>query len=218
MSGDEVIRQNVLEEFKWSPHVNATHIGVAVRNGIVELTGRVETFAEKLEAEHVALSVKGVKGVAQEIGVRLSSEKKTSDGELADRAARLLSWDARLQGDAITVKVEQGWITLTGQVRWSGEREFALSDVKRLSGVVGVTDAITIRPAAAPDDVRAQIEDALRRQALLGAAIIQVSAQQGTVILSGKVHSWAERAAARRTAWAAPGVTDVIDNLHIDPR
>ena len=218
MSGDEVIRQNVLEEFKWSPHVNATHIGVAVRNGIVELTGRVETFAEKLEAEHVALSVKGVKGVAQEIGVRLSSEKKTSDGELADRAARLLSWDARLHGDAITVKVEQGWITLTGQVRWSGEREFALSDVKRLSGVVGVTDAITLRPAAAPDDVRAQIEDALRRQALLGAAIIQVSAQQGTVILSGKVHSWAERAAARRTAWAAPGVTDVIDNLRIDPR
>jgi len=143
MSDDEVIRQNVLEDLRWSPRVNATHIGVAVRNGVVELTGHVETFAEKLEAEHVALSVKGVKGVAEEIGVRLPSEKKTSDSELADRAVRLLSWDARLHGDAIKVKVEHGWVTLAGQVRSSGERDCALSDVKRLSGVVGITNEIT---------------------------------------------------------------------------
>ena len=218
MSDDEVIRQNVLEDLRWSPHVNATHIGVAVRNGVVELTGHVETFAEKLEAEHVALSIKGVKGVVQEIGVRLPSEKKTSDSELADRAVRLLSWDARLHGDDIKVKVEHGWVTLTGQVRSSGERDFALSDVKRLSGVVGITNAITLRPAAAPDDVKGQIEDALNRQALLEGAVIQVSAQDGTIILSGSVRSWAERAAARRIAWAAPGVNDVIDNLRIVSR
>ena len=108
MFGDETIRQGVLEDLRWSPNVNATHIGVAVRDGVVELTGHVETYAEKLEAEHVALAVKGVKGVAQEIGVRLPSEKKTSDNELAERAVRLLSWDARLHGDAIKVKVEQG--------------------------------------------------------------------------------------------------------------
>ena len=218
MSDDEVIRQNVLEDLRWSPRVNATHIGVAVRNGVVELTGHVETFAEKLEAEHVALSVKGVKGVAEEIGVRLPSEKKTSDSELADRAVRLLSWDARLHGDAIKVKVEHGWVALAGQVRSSGERDCALSDVKRLSGVVGITNEITLRPAATPDDVKGQIEDALNRQALLEGAIIQVSMQDGTVILSGNVHSWAERAAARRIAWAAPGVNDVIDNLRIVSR
>ncbi len=215
MFGDETIRQGVLEDLRWSPHVNATHIGVAVRDGVVELTGHVETYAQKLEAEHVALAVKGVKGVAQEISVRLPSEKKTSDNELAERAVRLLSWDARLHGDAIKVKVEQGWVTLTGKVRSSGERDVALSDVKRLSGVVGITNAITLRPAAAPNDVKGQIEDALNRQAVLEGSVIQVAAQDGTIILSGSVHSWAQRAAARRAAWAAPGVNDVIDNLRI---
>ena len=216
MSNDEIIRQSVLEDLKWSPHVNAAHIGVAVRNGIVELSGHVETFAEKLEAEHVALAIRGVKGVAQEIIVRLPSEKKTDDNELADRAARLLSWDARLHGDRVKVKVERGWVTLTGQVRSAGERDFASSDVKRLSGVVGITNSISLRPAAAPSDVKGQLEDALGRQALLATAVIQVSAQDGTIILSGRVHSWAQRAAARRVAWAAPGVVDVIDNLQID--
>ena len=206
MSDDEASRQNVLEGLRWSPHVNATHIGVAVRNGVVDLTGHVETFAEKLEAEHVALSIKGVKGVAQEIGVRLLSGKKTSDSELADRAVRLLSRDARLHGDAIKVKVEHGWVTLTGQVRSSGERDFALSDVKRLSGVVGITNAITLRPAAAPTDVKGQIGDALNRQALLEGAVIQVSAQDGHDHPQRQRPFMAERAAARSTAWAAPGV------------
>jgi osmotically-inducible protein OsmY len=213
MTGDEAIRRNVLEDLRWSPRVNATHIGVSVRDGVVELTGHVETFAEKLEAEHAALSVKGVNGVAQEILVRLPNESKTSDTELADRAVRLLSWDARLHGEAIKVKVEHGWITLTGQARSSGERDAALSDVKRLSGVVGVTNAITLRPVAPPEDVKGLIEDALSRQSLLKDAIIQVSAQGETIILSGRVHSWAQRHAARATAWAAPGVSDVIDNL-----
>jgi osmotically-inducible protein OsmY len=218
MPDDEAIRQNVLEDLQWSPGVNATHIGVSVHDGVVELSGHVETFAEKLEAEHVALSVKGVKGVAEEITVRLPSEKKTSDSELADRAARLLSWDARLHGDPIKVKVERGWITLSGQARSSRERDVALSDVKRLSGVVGVTNAITLRPAPAPEDAKGQIEDAINRQSVMEGAVIKVSAQGGTIILSGSVHSWAQRAAARHTAWAARGVSDVIDNLHIVSR
>jgi len=218
MPDDEAIRQNVLEDLQWSPGVNATHIGVSVHDGVVELSGHVETFAEKLEAEHVALSVKGVKGVAEEITVRLPSEKKTSDSELADRAARLLSWDARLHGDPIKVKVERGWITLSGQARSPRARDVALSDVKRLSGVVGVTNAITLRPAPAPEDAKGQIEDAINRQSVMEGAVIEVSAQRGTIILSGSVHSWAQRAAARHTAWAARGVSDVIDNLHIVSR
>ena len=181
MSNDEIIRQSVLEDLSWSPRVNAAYIGVAVRNGIVELSGHVETFAEKLEAEHVALAIRSVKGVAQEIIVRLPSEKRTDDNELADRAARLLSWDARLLGDRVKVKVERGWVTLTGQVRSAGERDFASSDVKRLSGVVGITNSISLRPAAAPSDVKGQLEDALGRRALLATAVIQVSAQDGTI-------------------------------------
>jgi len=214
MTGDEAIRRNVLENLRWSPRVNATHIGVSVRDGVVDLTGHVETFADKLEAEHVALSVNGVKGVAQNILVTLPTENETSDTELADRAVRLLSWDARLHSDAIQVKVEHGWVTLMGQVRSSGARDAAFSDVKRLSGVVGVTNVITLRPSVAPpEDVKGQIEDALSRQSLLKDAIIQVSAQGETIILSGRVHSWAQRHAARATAWAAPGVSDVLDNL-----
>ena len=164
MSEDEAIRRNVLEDLRWSPRVSATHIGVSVRDGVVDLTGHVETFADKLEAEHVALSVKGVKGVAQNILVRLPTENKTSDAELADRAVRLLSWDARLHGHDIQVKVEHGWVTLMGQVRSSGARDAAFSDVKRLSGVVGVTNVITLQPSVAPQDVKGQIEEALSRQ------------------------------------------------------
>lgn len=215
MSGDEEIRRNVLKDLLWSPRVNVTHIGVSVQDGVVELTGHVETFADKLEAEHVALSVKGVKGVAQNILVRLPTENKTSDAELADRAVRLLSWDARLHGDAIQVKVEHGCVTLMGQVRSSGARDAVLSDIKRLSGVVGVTDIITLRPSVVPRDVKSQIEEALSRQSLLKGAIIQVSAQGQAIILNGRVHSWAQRHAARATAWAAPGVSDVIDNLQL---
>lgn len=218
MMQDEEIREIVLEHLKWSPRVNATHIGVGVRGGVVELSGRVETFAEKLEAEHVALAVKGVRGVAQEIVVRLPTEKRTSDEELAERGARLLAWDSRLEGVAVKVKVERGWVTLSGEVRSAREREVALSNVKRLSGVLGVTNAITLRGPAAPTDVKARIEEALGRQALLQADFLHVSFQEGTVVLSGKVHSWAERVAARQTVWEAPGVTDVIDNIHIEPR
>lgn len=179
-----------------------------MRNGVVELTGHVETFAEKLEAEHTALSVKGVKGVAQEILVRLPNESKTSDADLLT-AVRLLSWDGRLHGDAIKVKVEHSWITLTGQVRSSGERDAALSDVNRLSGVVCVANAITLRPAAPSEDVKGQIEDALSRQSLLKDAIIQVSAQGETIILSGRVHSWAS---GRRPA-ALPGPRPALATL-----
>ena len=156
--------------------------------------------------------------MAQEIIVRLPTEKRTSDEELAARGARLLAWDSRLEGVAVKVKVERGWVTLSGEVPSAREREVALSNVKRLSRVVGVTNAIILRGPAAPTDVKARIEEALGRQALLQADFLHVSFQEGTVVLSGEVHSWAERAAARRTAWEAPGVTDVIDNIHIEPR
>lgn len=129
-----------------------------------------------------------------------------------------MAWDTRLQGDDVKVKVKGGWVTLSGQVRSPPRREAALSDVKRLSGVVGVTNAVELRASPRPEDLKGRIEEALGRQAILQDAPIRVSAQGGEIVLSGVVHSWAERAAARETAWAAPGVVDVIDNLTIVSR
>jgi osmotically-inducible protein OsmY len=215
MTDDSTIRQNVLDDLEWSPLVSAAHIGVAVRQGIVELTGHVESYAEKLQAERVALGVKGVKGVAQEISVRLPNHKKTDDDEIAERASRMLAWDGRLPTDAIKVKVEKGWVTLSGQVASWSQREVAYNDVERLSGVIGVTNGVTIKPAVMPSNIKIKIEDALKRQALVEADAIRVSTQEGKVTLEGKVHSWPERSAARRAAWDAPGVTDVVDNLQV---
>lgn len=212
---DEKIRQDVLESLLWSSRVNATHIGVSVRAGIVNLTGHVETFAEKLEAEHLALAVRGVKGVAEDIVVRLPQDKKSDDSEIADRAARLLAWDSRLGGCAIQVKVERGWLTLLGEARNAHQRHVAFSDVKRLSGIVGVTDAITLPPAPKADDVRGRVERALERQAALRDADVRVSEQKGLVVLSGDVPDWPSRAIARNVAWNTTGVREVIDNLRI---
>jgi len=215
MTDDAIIQERVLEELEWSPWVDPTHIGVAVRQGIVELTGHVESYAEKLQAERVALGVKGVKGVAQEITVRLPNHKMTGDDEIAARAARLLDWDSRVPADSIKIKVEKGWVTLSGQVASWSQREAAVSDVEKLSGVVGSTSMITIRPAVMPGNVKTRIEDALRRQALLEAGAIHVTTQGGKVTLDGTVHSWAERSAAHAAAWQAPGVIEVVDNLQI---
>jgi len=215
MTDDLTVQQRVIDELEWSVLLDSAHIGVAVRQGIVELTGHVESFAEKIQAERLALGVQGVKGVAQEITVRLPNHKMTDDDEIAERATRILDWDNRVPSEAIKVKVEKGWVTLGGQVASWSEREAAISDIEKLSGVVGVSNLITIRPAVMPGNVRARIEDALRRQALLGADAIRVTTQGGKVILDGRVHSWSERTAARAAAWQAPGVVDVVDNLQV---
>ena len=139
----------------------------------------------------------------------------TDDDEIAERAARMLDWDSRVPAGAIKVKVEKGWLTLTGQVASWSQREAAMSDIEKLSGVVGTTNMIAIRPSVMPENVKAKIEDALKRQALLEADAIHVTTEGGKVILDGKVDSWPERTAARTAAWQAPGVIDVVDDLQI---
>lgn len=215
MSDDLTTRQRIIDQLEWSPQVSAAHIGVAVRDGIAELTGHVESYVEKLQAERVALTVSGVKGVAQEISVRLPNHKMTDDDEIAKRASRLLEWDDRLPAGAIKIKVEKGWVTLSGQVATWSQREIAGADVERLSGVIGVTNCVTIKPSVMPGNVKTRIEDAFKRQALLEAGAIRVSTREGKVILDGQVHSWPERSAARRAAWEAPGVTEVVDNIQV---
>lgn len=210
---NEDLRRNVLNELAWDPTFDATHIGVAADNGVVTLTGHVSTYAEKLAAERAAQRVTGVRGIAEEIEVRPPYAKKTKDDEIAERAVRILQWDVSVPPGRISVKVEKGWVTLTGTVDWDYQRGAAAADIQKLSGVVGLMNLIKVEPAVRAADVKQKIEDAFRRNAALDAGEIRVSAVDGTITLNGRVRNWSERNTAERAAWSAPGVTAVEDHL-----
>jgi len=210
---NEDLRRNVLNELAWDPSVDATHIGVAADNGVVTLIGHVATYAEKLAAERATKRVVGVRGIAEAIEVRPPHAKKTKDDEIAERAVRILQWDVSVPSERISVKVEKGWVTLSGDVDWDYQRGAAAADIQKLSGVVGLINLIAVKPAVRAADVRQKIEDAFRRTAALDASEIRVLAVDGTVKLEGYVRSWAERNTAERAAWSAAGVTAVEDHL-----
>jgi len=213
---DMLLRQNIIDELDFEPRVNSPHIGVAVENGVVTLTGHVAHYAEKLAAEQAARRVKGVHAIAQEIEVRYPSDKKTADEEIATRVLNILRWSAVVPADQVQVKVQKGWVTLTGEVDWQFQRSSAESELRKLSGVVGVINTITIRPRVQTQDIKRKIEDALKRNAEIEAQRIQVSVLEGgRVSLEGKVHDWQERYSVKNAAWSAPGVTAVEDNLAI---
>ena len=186
-----------------------------VDHGVVTLTGHVKSYAEKIAAERTVQRVKGVRGVAQEIEVRYPSEKKNRDDEIAQRAAQIIDWDTTIPSGRVTVKVEKGWVTLGGAVEWQFQRLGAETAVRKLSGVMGVTNLITIRPRVDASNVKHRIEDALKRNAELEADGIQVAVTGGKVTLEGKVRAWHERDVAEQAAWAAPGVVTVEDRLTI---
>lgn len=210
---NEDLRRNVQNELAWDPTLDATHIGVAADNGVVTLTGHVTTYAEKLAAERAAQRVTGVRGIAEEIEVRPPYAKKTKDDEIAERAVRILQWDVSVPAGRISVKVEKGWVTLSGTVDWDYQRGAASADIQKLSGVVGLINLIAVKPAVRATDVKQKIEDAFRRNAALDANEIRVSAVDGTITLHGRVRNWTERNTAERAAWSAPGVTAVEDHL-----
>jgi osmotically-inducible protein OsmY len=211
---DATLRQSILDELEFDPAVNATNIGVAVENGVVSLTGHVGSYAEKIAAEHIAQRVKEVRGIAQEIEVRYPSDKKDKDDEVAQRAAKIIDWDSTVPPGRVKVKVEKGWVTLTGDVEWQFQRMAAEAAVRKLSGVIGVTNLITVRPPHVDAiNVKQRIEDALKRNAELEAGGIRVAVTGGTVTLEGKVRAWHERGVAEQAAWAAPGVVSVEDHL-----
>ena len=212
---DESLRRNVLDELEFEPTLDATKIGVTVDHGVVTLTGHVKSYAEKIAAERTVQRVKGVRGVAQEIEVRYPSEKKNRDDEIAQRAAQIIDWDTTIPSGRVTVKVEKGWVTLGGAVEWQFQRLGAETAVRKLSGVMGVTNLITIRPRVDASNVKHRIEDALKRNAELEADGIQVAVTGGKVTLEGKVRAWHERDVAEQAAWAAPGVVTVEDRLTI---
>jgi len=212
---DKTLQQAVLDELEWEPSVNSAHIGVTANDGVVTLTGHVPSYAEKFAAERAAERIAGVKGVAVELEVRYPFDYKTDDAEIAKRALNSLEWDISVPTDKVKVEVEKGWVNLTGEVDWQYQRIAAESDVRRLSGVTGVTNLIKVKPHASAYDVRQKIKAAFDRNAQIEADDISITTDGGKVTLSGKVHTWYERNLAERTAWSAPGVTNVDNRLTI---
>jgi len=212
---DEQIQTEVLDELKWDPRVRPNEIGVAVKDGVGTLTGWVDNYTKRWAAEDAAHRVRGVKAVANEIEAHLPSSAQRADAYIAEAAVNALEWDAFVPIDKLDVTVSKGWVILKGEVEWQYEREDTEQVVRRLSGVKAVTNLITVRPRATPSELKKKIEDALARSAEVDAERIKVEVQGSKAVLKGTVRSWAERQAAERTAWAAPGITSVDNRTMI---
>jgi osmotically-inducible protein OsmY len=214
MSDDKVLKQAVLDELQWDPSVNAAHIGVTAHNGIVTLMGHVESYSEKSAAEKATRKVYDVKGIAEEIEVRLPFSVKHDDEDIAAAAIDRLKWNSTIPLDAVKVKVEKGWVTLTGEVDWHYQQSAAISDVRGLWGVVGVSDETSVKQKPSSANIRDKILVALNRS-WFDPATIDVSAQGGKVKLTGHVRSLYERDEADAAAWASPGTTFVENAISV---
>jgi VCBS repeat-containing protein len=215
MKNDSQLRQDVLNELMWDPSISEKAIGVAAQDGVVTLAGFVDTWVQKKNAERAAERVSGVRGVVDELTVNLPTAMARADREIGQTAVQSLEWDIEVP-DSVKIRVDQGWITLDGDLRWQYQKAAAERAVRNLKGVRGVTNLIVIKPAPASSfDVSVKIKDALRRSAEKDADRVIVSAADGKVTLSGKVRTYAEREEAERAAWSAPGVTSVEDRIMI---
>ena len=210
---DAQIRNDVLAELKWDPQVQANEIGVAVKDGIVTLTGWVDSYLKKWRAEEDVLRLAGVKAVANDIEVKLATER--TDADIAAAAVRTLEWDADIPAGKIVVTVSKGWVTLKGDVEWQYQKQEAGRVVRRLWGVKGVSNLIAVKPQATAPELRQKIEQALLRSAEIDAKSITVEVQGNKAILKGKVRSWAEKQQAEQAAWLAPGITSVENRIEI---
>lgn len=217
MKTDSEIKQDVQDELKWEAGINEAGIGVAVKDGIVTLSGNVDTYAEKAVAENAAKSVSGVRAVVEEIRVKILGSDKRTDEEIAKAAINCLKWNSKVPKDEILVKVEDGWLTLEGRVNWNFQREAAAHAVENLRGVKGIGNMIQIKVSVKPDDVKESIKKAIERNAILDAEKINVEIDGHKVLLTGTVQSWAELRQAGRAAWSAPGVWSVVNNLVVKP-
>jgi osmotically-inducible protein OsmY len=213
---DKELRQNIIDELDFEPSIDSANIGVAVENGVATLSGHVPDYAQKLAAERATWRVKGVKAIAQEIQVRFPEELQCSDDEIAQRALSSLEWNVVVPRDSVQVRVQNGWVTLTGELDWNYQRDAAVSAVRKLAGVAGVVNEIVLKPGVQAADVELRIRNALKRHAEVESSQIKVTIRDaGTVNLEGAVDNWDERQAVVHAAWSAPGVRQVSDHLRI---
>jgi osmotically-inducible protein OsmY len=213
MKTDAQVKLDVIAELNWEPSINASQIGVEVKDGIVTLAGHVSSFAEKWTAERAAQRVAGVRALTVEIDVSLPGASQRNDVDIARTAENVLLWMTQLPKDGVKVMVESGWVTLSGQVDWEYQRQVAKDAVRFLMGVKGVSDTLVIRQPVNSDSVKADIESALRRRAKTDLLGVSVDVQAGNVTLSGVVDNWWDRELARNSAWGTRGVSHVVDHM-----
>ncbi len=215
MRNDDEIKDDILAELEWDPQISSSQIGVTVKDGAVTLMGTVGAYSEKLAAERAAKRVQGVRAIAEEIKVKYPGDTRVTDEEIAGRVASLLEWNVSIPNNDIQAEVRNGYVTLTGDVDWNYQREIANTQVSGVKGVVGVNNQITVKSRVAPADVAKSIKRALHRNAEIEASHIDVDIDGGKVTLKGDVKAWYERKLIEDAAWAAPGVTHVVDNLRV---
>lgn len=214
---DEQIQQDVLRELTFDATVQPNEIGVSVKDGVVTLTGWVDTFLKKWSAEEAAHRVNGVRAVANDIKVKLPTSSERTDAEIAEAVSRALAWDVAVPADRIQLTVSKGWVTLKGEVDWGFQSSDAERVVRRIKGVKGISNLLVVHPRAhpTPDEMRKRIEDALERMAETDARRIHVEVKGDKAILTGTVRSYAEKEEAERAAWSAPGIASVDDRISI---
>jgi osmotically-inducible protein OsmY len=215
MKTDAQIQKDVIDQIKWEPALNASGIGVAVKNGVVTLSGIVDSFSQKIAVEIAARKVTGVKAVAEDIQVGGSPIYRRTDTEIAQAILNVFKWDTSVPDDKIEIKVEDGVVTLDGEVEWDYQRNAAKRAVERLAGVRRINNFISIKQKVIASDVQQKIAAALHRSATIDAGKIAVEVTGNKVVLTGKVRSFAEEQDAVDAAWSAPGVSSVEDRLEM---
>jgi osmotically-inducible protein OsmY len=217
MKSDSEIERDVRDELKWDPDLDASDIAVSVKDGVVTLAGFTKSYTDRLEAELAAKRVAGVRAVANDIEVRLPAIDQRPDPDIARDAVSALKAELPISHDRIKVIVKDGWVTLEGAVEWQYQKTTAENAVRKVKGVKGVTNVVTVKPKVQPSELQHKIMEAFKRNAEVDANRITVEANGSEVILKGTVRSWIEREEAERVAWSAPGVTKVEDRIVVSP-